>query len=528
MGGPALAATAGVAVLLARAAAGWTGATWVGDLAVGMVFAALAGTTWTRSRGSAWLAWTVALTWAAGTAAPPVAAAWHVGPLSQLVVAVPGARPRRMVGLAAVAVAWVLAVSSVPRASVLGLAGAACVTGAAVAARVARLRTGGGYPAVMAAVVLGVALVGVPAVRAAGPGAGGWWTYCTALVAVACLVAAELRDRHSSVVADVAVRLAPSRPGDLTSALARIVGDRRLELGWWDVDRERFVAADGHVVEASGDQAGRVDVWVRDGDRPVALVVHDAAVGRVPGMDDALGAGVRLVAEHRAHVAGLRTAVDETRLSRARLAVAERTELAAFAARLEADVLGPLRRLGAPDDAVARQLVARLEGEIAAIVEGLGSPLARGELASALTALADGFPVTTTVRCADEAPTPAVASTVWFVCAESLVNAVRHGGASRVTIEVGTSADGWFVVTVTDDGDGGVHLVPGGGVAGLRDRLVAQGGELTLARVASGGSRVRAALPVSVDAHPVPAAEEHVVVPPGLGRLGVRPHVEEP
>jgi len=529
MGGAGLAITAGAAVLVARAAAGWSGTAWVADLAVGAAFAALAGSTWSRSRGSAWLAWGVAIAWAAGTAWPPVAAAWHVGPLSQLVVAAPGARPRRAVGLAAVGLAWAAAATAALHAGeVEAVIGGVVVGGAVIAARAVRLRSGGGRPAVAAAAALTAALVAPAVERALAPGLTGWWTYCLALVAVAGLVALELRERHRDAVADLTVRLAPSRPGDLARALARVVGDRRLELGWWEADRARFVAADGHVVAASGDRDGRVDVRVDDGDVPVALVVHAAAVGRVPGMDEALADALRLTALHRAHVASLRRAVEEIRLSRARLSAAERAELASFAERLETEVLAPLRALAPSEDVVATDLVERLGGEVARIVDGLAAPVTPGELANALTALADGFPLAATVRCDVDPPSAAIASTVWFVCAESLVNAVRHGGASRVDIEVHASAHGTLVVTVTDDGDGGLRLVPAGGVAGLRDRVAAHGGELTLSHPSAGGSRVRAVLPTSVDAHPVVAAEEHAVVPARLRHRRVRPHVEEP
>lgn len=76
--------------------------------------------------------------------------------------------------------------------------------------------------------------------------------------------------------------------------------------------------------------------------------------------------------------------------------------------------------------------------------------------------------------------------------AEGLTNAVKHAGAQRITIDVGT-ADGRLDITVTDDGAGpGNDPVPGFGLRSLQDRVAALDGTVTLRPGPSRGSTLRA------------------------------------
>jgi signal transduction histidine kinase len=90
---------------------------------------------------------------------------------------------------------------------------------------------------------------------------------------------------------------------------------------------------------------------------------------------------------------------------------------------------------------------------------------------------------------------PELESTVYRLVQESLTNAVRHAGASRVRIEV-TERDGFVEVAVADDGIG---FDPGAGVSGfgltgMRERVALAAGELDI-QTAPGGTTVRARLP---------------------------------
>ena len=98
-----------------------------------------------------------------------------------------------------------------------------------------------------------------------------------------------------------------------------------------------------------------------------------------------------------------------------------------------------------------------------------------------------------------EAPTRHTAeleSTVYRLVQESLTNAVRHAGASRVVIDV-TERDGFLDIAVSDDGGGfdpEAHAT-GFGLLGMRERVVLAAGELAV-ETGPGGTTVRARLPV--------------------------------
>jgi two-component system sensor histidine kinase UhpB len=84
------------------------------------------------------------------------------------------------------------------------------------------------------------------------------------------------------------------------------------------------------------------------------------------------------------------------------------------------------------------------------------------------------------------------------VVQEALTNALRHGRATRIAIELGGD-DGLLEVSVTDDGEGlpadwqrAGHY----GLRGLAERVEALGGRLEVGPAAPRGARVRATIPV--------------------------------
>lgn len=77
---------------------------------------------------------------------------------------------------------------------------------------------------------------------------------------------------------------------------------------------------------------------------------------------------------------------------------------------------------------------------------------------------------------------------------EAAINAARHSGADRVTIEIAPTEDGVRVV-VADDGSGGAADRPGGyGLANMRRRAQLIGGRLTIAS-GPAGTRITLDLP---------------------------------
>ena len=93
----------------------------------------------------------------------------------------------------------------------------------------------------------------------------------------------------------------------------------------------------------------------------------------------------------------------------------------------------------------------------------------------------------------------AVDLAAYRIVQEALTNVARHAGPASVAVRLAFGA-GEVVVEVTDDGRGlagGAHLDGGGhGIAGMRERAVALGGEFVAGPRPEGGFRVRARLPL--------------------------------
>jgi signal transduction histidine kinase len=88
----------------------------------------------------------------------------------------------------------------------------------------------------------------------------------------------------------------------------------------------------------------------------------------------------------------------------------------------------------------------------------------------------------------------ALEATAYFVVAEAVANALKHGGPTRIEVEV-TRCDGHLSVWIRDDGKGGAQLRVGGGLQGLADRVAVLGGRLDVDSHPQAGTRVRAVLP---------------------------------
>ena len=85
----------------------------------------------------------------------------------------------------------------------------------------------------------------------------------------------------------------------------------------------------------------------------------------------------------------------------------------------------------------------------------------------------------------------------YFFVTESLANVLKHAGATRATISL-TYDDSRLQLAVADDGRGfDPETGSDGGLLGLRDRIHALGGTVTLASAPGSGTRITASLPVS-------------------------------
>ena len=124
-----------------------------------------------------------------------------------------------------------------------------------------------------------------------------------------------------------------------------------------------------------------------------------------------------------------------------------------------------------------------------ALDEGLGAALA------GLTARSD-LPVELAVDL-PERPSPAIETIAYFCAAELLTNAAKHSGAQRATLEAHHQR-GLVTMRVSDDGTGGARLEPGGGLAGLAERVKTVDGRLQVESPAGGPTVVTVQLPSHV------------------------------
>jgi signal transduction histidine kinase len=93
-------------------------------------------------------------------------------------------------------------------------------------------------------------------------------------------------------------------------------------------------------------------------------------------------------------------------------------------------------------------------------------------------------------------PPAAVEAAAYFVVAEALANATKHSGARTVLVRL-TLRDAALVTEIADDGRGGADA-HGSGLLGLRGRVEALDGSLSVVSPAGGGTTLHAELPCVV------------------------------
>jgi len=151
----------------------------------------------------------------------------------------------------------------------------------------------------------------------------------------------------------------------------------------------------------------------------------------------------------------------------------------------------------------AAELIREARGEASAAIaelrdlaRGIAPPvLADRGLPAAVEALALRAPIKTTVDAVVDRRPPAVVETAaYFVVAESLTNAGKHAGEdARATVTIRDS-DHALHIQVADDGDGGANPA-GSGLTGLRHRVEALDGSLTVLSEEGAGTTIRTRLP---------------------------------
>ena len=143
----------------------------------------------------------------------------------------------------------------------------------------------------------------------------------------------------------------------------------------------------------------------------------------------------------------------------------------------------------------ARHGVTEALGELRNLVRGIRPPvLADRGLAAAISAVVDRCPIPVEVAVRVEPrPSDTAETAAYFVVAECIANAAKHAGASRIAVRI----ERWNTtlrLEVLDDGCGGANP-QGPGLSGLRRRVDAVDGTLSVSSPSGGPTVVRAEIP---------------------------------
>lgn len=305
----------------------------------------------------------------------------------------------------------------------------------------------------------------------------------------------------------------PMSAAQLEAALGRSLGDPSLRIGYWRPAAQAFVDGDGRALPAVTGTGDGVTL-VEPGGRRVAVLVHDPALREDGHVLAAATAAAELALENQRLTAEVRAQLAEVCDLAGRLVTAGDAERR----RLERDLHDGAQQQLVTAALALRTAVRRLAGVadpqtvalLSASVDGLDvaigalRELARGihpailtdaGLVPALRALAERTHEPEVRLRAAGVPRlpPAYEATGYFIAAEALTNTLKHAGARLVCITV-EYEEGVLRIEVTDDGVGGAGIRPGGGLLGLRDRVMALGGEFVLRSDPGQGTSVSAAI----------------------------------
>jgi signal transduction histidine kinase len=166
-------------------------------------------------------------------------------------------------------------------------------------------------------------------------------------------------------------------------------------------------------------------------------------------------------------------------------------------------LIGAARRALSRDPAAAEAALDRAQeateqalAELRTVVRGILPPvLADRGLPGALAGLTTNNPVPTKLDVSAEVRAPAsVEATAYYVVAEALTNVTKHSGAANASVSVRRDGDR-LLLRIDDDGHGGADENGGSGLTGIRRRIAAHDGRLTLTSPPGGPTTMMVELP---------------------------------
>jgi signal transduction histidine kinase len=477
------------------------------DPVVGACFCLLGAGLWRGMRGPALLAVATGVLWFVGDLAGALVLA-HRGPMTHLLVGYPRARLRDRAEQAVVAAAYGDALIY-PLGRLAGVTLALSVLVVAVMVRGYRLARGTQRRARVVPMVATIAAWGVlgfgAAARLTGRDVDGQVLVAYELVLAATTVALFVDARFGRwrrfAITSLAVDLGHDDAVSMRDRLADALGDPSLVLGYVDPGTGEMRDEAGQVVPLSTREPGRAVTVLRDADRPIAVLFHDAAVLDDPALLESVGslarialANTRLQQEAQARL----VAVEESRRRLLVVADAERD-------RLEAELhSGPQCRLDRvarlldelPDHAELAAQLATTQDAIQEFARGVHPRILSNDgLRAALTDLAASASVPLTLVVPDRRFDAYAEGAAYFVCAEALTNIAKYAHATHAIIRI-TAEPGELRLDVSDDGVGSADPRRGSGLIGLRDRIDVLGGTLEVLSPAGHGTRILAHVPV--------------------------------
>jgi signal transduction histidine kinase len=104
-------------------------------------------------------------------------------------------------------------------------------------------------------------------------------------------------------------------------------------------------------------------------------------------------------------------------------------------------------------------------------------------------------PIEVDVRVDERLPAPVEAAAYYFA-SEALTNVAKHAHANVVELNAARE-DGVLTLQVRDDGIGGVDTGRGSGILGLKDRVEALGGTISIASPSRSGTTLSIRVPIT-------------------------------
>jgi signal transduction histidine kinase len=302
-------------------------------------------------------------------------------------------------------------------------------------------------------------------------------------------------------------RRAPEEIGDV---LGQALHDSDAELLFWLPASETYASADGEITaEAHEGDRSRTEIR-HEGNLTAVLLHHPALLERRRALDSIVSAAALSIEIARLRVE-VRHQLAEVEASRRRIVEAGYEErrrlqrdlhdgaqqrlvtLGIVLRRLQRSLPGEAALLAPSLDAAVEEVAAAV-ADLRTIAAGVRPPRLDDGLAAALRELARTAPLPVTVDASVGRVSPSIEAAAYFVACEGLTNAVKHASASRVELRA-VQENGTLHLSVADDGLGGATARRGSGLAGLRDRVAAYGGEIEIISPHGHGTRLEVAIP---------------------------------